>query len=171
MAILVKQWIAEYLWDVTSLPSSSRNSLAVRQLRYEALSRWRLPEITGFIPVQLLTCCRPLSRRPRILHPYIRYSRRSRPMAFDWTLLPIPHLHLNPPYHLSRLCLPITTILDTTPASTTWRKWSSSFRLVRPAFTDFEIRRWDSLHLSRPLLVLDSFQFLRREFIWHCMAL
>lgn len=54
MAILVKQWLSEYSWDVTSVPSSPRKTLAARQIRYEAMSRWRLPDIIGYIPVQLL---------------------------------------------------------------------------------------------------------------------
>ncbi|KAH9849593.1 hypothetical protein C2E23DRAFT_888082 [Lenzites betulinus] len=50
LGLLVKQWLREYLSGSSNV---SRESMRIRQLRYESLRRWRVPEIILFLPILL----------------------------------------------------------------------------------------------------------------------
>jgi hypothetical protein len=54
MALVVKHWVADYAWDITSTSASPQTALSLRQSRYEGLSKWGLPSIVSFIPIQLI---------------------------------------------------------------------------------------------------------------------
>ncbi|OSD08781.1 hypothetical protein PYCCODRAFT_1401530 [Trametes coccinea BRFM310] len=50
LGLLVKQWLREYLAGSSNV---SRESIRIRQYRYEGLRRWRVPEIILFLPMLL----------------------------------------------------------------------------------------------------------------------
>ncbi|KAL1740998.1 hypothetical protein HDZ31DRAFT_7717, partial [Schizophyllum fasciatum] len=47
VAVLLKQWLAEYS---TVPPGSPRDRALIRQLRYQALTKWKVPAIVGVVP-------------------------------------------------------------------------------------------------------------------------
>lgn len=49
--ILAKQWLRAY---VSGIPSSLRDSIRIRQLRYDAFRRWHVDEIVGFLPILMV---------------------------------------------------------------------------------------------------------------------
>lgn len=54
VTILVKQWLAEYTWDVGTSVLSPKQSFALRHLRFELLHKWHVPTIIDYLPLQLL---------------------------------------------------------------------------------------------------------------------
>ncbi|RPD61654.1 hypothetical protein L226DRAFT_545226 [Lentinus tigrinus ALCF2SS1-7] len=50
LGLLVKQWLREYLAGSSNI---SRESIRIRQYRYEGLRRWYVPEIIMFLPILL----------------------------------------------------------------------------------------------------------------------
>ncbi|KAI8986683.1 hypothetical protein BD414DRAFT_40168 [Trametes punicea] len=50
LGLLVKQWLREYLAGSSSI---SRESIRIRQFRYEGLKRWRVPDLILFLPILL----------------------------------------------------------------------------------------------------------------------
>ncbi|KAJ7144293.1 hypothetical protein C8R44DRAFT_759719 [Mycena epipterygia] len=54
MATLVKQWLAEYTWALESRSGSSREILALRQVRFDGLNKWKLPQIIDYLPLQII---------------------------------------------------------------------------------------------------------------------
>ncbi|KAJ2927088.1 hypothetical protein H1R20_g10027, partial [Candolleomyces eurysporus] len=54
IAILVKQWLAEYTWDVGTSVLSPKQSFALRHLRFELLHKWHVPTIIDYLPLQLV---------------------------------------------------------------------------------------------------------------------
>jgi len=51
VCILGKQWIREYQKDISVSP---RNAARVRQMRFDSLQRWKVPQIMAALPVLLL---------------------------------------------------------------------------------------------------------------------
>jgi hypothetical protein len=54
MAILVKQWLTEYTWTIGSKVSTPHQTATLRQLRFEGLTEWRIPQIITYLPTQLI---------------------------------------------------------------------------------------------------------------------
>ncbi|KAJ7780204.1 hypothetical protein DFH07DRAFT_680714, partial [Mycena maculata] len=54
MATLVKQWLAEYTWALESRSGSSQEILALRQVRFNGLNKWKLPQIIDYLPLQII---------------------------------------------------------------------------------------------------------------------
>ncbi|KAH6912462.1 hypothetical protein BKA70DRAFT_1422024 [Coprinopsis sp. MPI-PUGE-AT-0042] len=54
MAILVKQWLTEYTWTIGSKVSSPHQTATLRQLRFEGLTTWKIPQIITYLPTQLI---------------------------------------------------------------------------------------------------------------------
>ncbi|KAJ6534855.1 hypothetical protein B0H19DRAFT_435387 [Mycena capillaripes] len=54
MATLVKQWLAEYTWALESRSGSSQEILALRQVRFDGLNKWKLPQIIDYLPLQII---------------------------------------------------------------------------------------------------------------------
>ncbi|KAI0789880.1 hypothetical protein C8Q75DRAFT_806540 [Abortiporus biennis] len=50
IGILAKQWLREYTSEVTSSP---RETVRLRQFRYDGLTKWKVGEIIGFLPILL----------------------------------------------------------------------------------------------------------------------
>ncbi|KAE9402171.1 hypothetical protein BT96DRAFT_778949, partial [Gymnopus androsaceus JB14] len=55
MAIVIKQWLLDYTWNISSKPASPQSVLVSRQFRYEGLIKWKLPLMVALVPVLLLT--------------------------------------------------------------------------------------------------------------------
>ncbi|THH14030.1 hypothetical protein EW146_g6256 [Bondarzewia mesenterica] len=53
-AILVKQWLVEYTRNVGANVISPRRTVALRQLRFESLRKWRIPDTIDYLPLQLV---------------------------------------------------------------------------------------------------------------------
>ncbi|KAJ7642271.1 hypothetical protein FB45DRAFT_902138 [Roridomyces roridus] len=53
-AILVKQWLAEYTWALESRSGSSQEILALRQVRFDGLNKWKLPQIIDYLPLSII---------------------------------------------------------------------------------------------------------------------
>lgn len=54
LAILVKQWLGEYNWNIGTTVLSPEETFALRQMRFEVLQKWRVPAIIDYLPLQLL---------------------------------------------------------------------------------------------------------------------
>ncbi|KAJ2927083.1 hypothetical protein H1R20_g10028, partial [Candolleomyces eurysporus] len=54
LTILVKQWLAEYTWDVGTAVLSPEQTFTLRQMRFAVLQKWRVPTIIDYLPLQLL---------------------------------------------------------------------------------------------------------------------
>ncbi|KAJ2927122.1 hypothetical protein H1R20_g10030, partial [Candolleomyces eurysporus] len=54
VTILAKQWLTEYVWDVGTFVPSPRQRFALRHLRFQLLSRWKVPTIIEYLPLQLV---------------------------------------------------------------------------------------------------------------------
>lgn len=54
MAILVKQWLSEYTWLTGSKNPSPHQAATLRQLRFGALTSWKIPQIISYLPCQLI---------------------------------------------------------------------------------------------------------------------
>ncbi|RXW20259.1 hypothetical protein EST38_g5607 [Candolleomyces aberdarensis] len=54
VTILVKQWLTEYVWDVGTFVPSPRQGFALRHLRFQLLSQWKVPTIIECLPLQLV---------------------------------------------------------------------------------------------------------------------
>jgi hypothetical protein len=54
MAILVKQWLAEYTWSPGSKVTPPHQVTLLRQLRFDGLTTWKIPQIISYLPSQLL---------------------------------------------------------------------------------------------------------------------
>ncbi|KAE9389864.1 hypothetical protein BT96DRAFT_834326, partial [Gymnopus androsaceus JB14] len=53
IGMLIKQWLAAY---AAGLPSSHQVRARLRQRRYDALIKWKTPEIIGFLPFAISIC-------------------------------------------------------------------------------------------------------------------
>ncbi|KAF9025267.1 hypothetical protein BDZ89DRAFT_1135572 [Hymenopellis radicata] len=51
MSILVKQWLAEYVWTVGSKVTSPHQTATLRQFRFAGLTAWKIPHIIHYLPV------------------------------------------------------------------------------------------------------------------------
>ncbi|KAF9025227.1 hypothetical protein BDZ89DRAFT_1040657 [Hymenopellis radicata] len=54
MSILVKQWLAEYVWTVGSKVTSPHQTATLRQFRFAGLTAWKIPHIIHYLPCQLI---------------------------------------------------------------------------------------------------------------------
>ncbi|KAJ2927077.1 hypothetical protein H1R20_g10006, partial [Candolleomyces eurysporus] len=54
LTIFVKQWLAEYTWDVGTAVLSPEQTFTLRQMRFAVLQKWRVPTIIDYLPLQLL---------------------------------------------------------------------------------------------------------------------
>lgn len=54
MAVTVKQWLAEYSWTIGSKVTSPHDTTILRQVRFEGLTTWGIPQIISYLPCQLV---------------------------------------------------------------------------------------------------------------------
>jgi hypothetical protein len=74
VTILLKQWLAEYSWDVGASVLTPKQSFALRHLRFQQLQKWHIPAFIDYLPLLL------------IIAVLLFYAGL---VAFIWTLHPV----------------------------------------------------------------------------------
>ncbi|KAJ2915139.1 hypothetical protein MD484_g5272, partial [Candolleomyces efflorescens] len=54
VTILLKQWLAEYSWDVGTSVLTPKQSFALRHLRFQQLQKWHIPALIDYLPLLLI---------------------------------------------------------------------------------------------------------------------